>query len=309
MAGIEEDHNQSLPGDDETPDTPHFAPGRRLTFGLQGNREDVVYQGDYATLRALADSVDVGRSIETSTDGSEGVQTTLPQGESDTDPGGGSSTGVGYAKPFNVQLSRTNGNRGQLVVSFSQNTRKAVWTIDFVEVSKPIRTWHADRTDGAPDLADIRAWEENETANPQLYWAYMKDASTVLTGDTLDLAQMIASGIETYSLYVPVVTCTVNLSSPPDMQLGNTPGVISTPEAPNGWEDANGNTAEDIVNGLLNPRTGEAYEWLLSAVKVSTNSDGTYQLTKSWQAADSIDTRLYGLSAQSGGSQGGGGEA
>lgn len=307
--GIEDDHDPSLPdhgggtiggGGEDAPDT-HLAPGRRLTFGLQGNREEVVYQGDYAALRTLADSVEIGKVIDAApSGGTGGVETTLPQGSADSESSTGGSTGVGYAKPFNVQLSRTNGNRGQLVVSFSQNRQVALWTVDFVEVSKPIRTWHADKPEGKPDLAQIRQWEQNETANPGLYWAFKKDAANALTGDTLELAKMISQGIDTYSLYVPVVTCTVNLAEPPDL-LGNAPGVIDDPAAPNGWRDANDHRGADIIGNLVNPRTGTEYEWLLSAVKVSTNSDGTYQLTKSWQAADSIDERLYG-----GGDQGGG---
>ena len=306
--GIEDDHDPSLPdhgggtiegGGEDAPDT-HLAPGRRLTFGLQGNREEVVYQGDYAALRTLADSVEIGKSITSASSDGTGVATSLPLGASDTEASTGSTSGVGYAKPFNVQLTRTNGNRGQLVVSFSQNRQKAVWTVDFVEVSKPIRTWNADKQNGAPDLSQIRQWEQNETANPSLYWAFKYDSSHNMTGDTLLLAQMISKGIDSYSLYVPVVTCTVNLSEPPDL-LGNAPGVIDDPAAPNGWLDANEHRATDIIGNLVNPRTNTAYEWLLSAVKVSTNSDGTYQLTKSWQAADKIDENLYGSGGQGGG--------
>ena len=304
--GIEDDHDPSLPdhgggtieGGEDAPDT-HLAPGRRLTFGLQGNREEVVYQGDYAALRTLADSVEIGKSITSASSDGTGVENTLPQGSDDSESSTGSSAGVGYAKAFNMVLTRTNGNRGRLVVSFSQNRQVALWTVDFVEVSKPIRTWHADKPEGKPDLAQIRQWEQNETANPGLYWEFKKDSANALTGDTLELAKMISQGIDTYSLYVPVVTCTVNLSQPPDL-ADHVPGKIETPAAPNGWKDANEKDAEDIIGTLVNPRTNQAYQWLLCASKVNTNSDGTYLWTKSWQAADSIDERLYG-SGQGGG--------
>lgn len=302
--GIEDDHDPSLPdhgggtigGGEDAPDT-HLAPGRRLTFGLQGNREEVVYQGDYAALRTLADSVEIGKSITSASSDGTGVTTTLPQGSDNSEGSTGHAAGVGYAKPCNVQLSRTNGNRGQLVVSFSQNRKTSVWTVDFVEVSKPIRTWHADKTEGKPDLAQIRQWEQNETANPGLYWAFKKDSANELSGDTRALAEMISKGIDTYSLYVPVVSCTINVATPPNL-TDHAPGKIDNPDSPYGWNDANDNDVAKIIGDLENPRTGQPYQWLLCASKVSSNSDGTYQWTKSWQAADSIDERLYAVDGQ-----------
>lgn len=173
------------------------------------------------------------------------------------------------------------------------------WNVDFSEISKDIRSWISAPNGGgmtgvaaAAEQAKVRAWESLADNNPPDldHWGAMQypTGSTFanLTGAALKVAQKIMKGVQSYSIYAPVVTRTTVWPFKPDVtgKLGK----IDTPASRDGWTSYNGETYSF---------TGLADSWLKNVERSSPNGDGTFTLTEGWLGADEVDADLYGTGA------------
>lgn len=171
--------------------------------------------------------------------------------------------------------------------------------LDWTEVSKPIRTWRADKEDDAPDLGLIRRWEEQREANPAAYYDLKVDGKE-LEGGTRKLAWFISRGIETYPRYAPVLTMQLVVQGPQAAwEAQYRVGTVGDPACPLGWTDPAGRSAGAFLAGVLDPDGGTAYTWLLVKSVLSPRPDGSFTWNLAWQGADAIETGLYGTGGES----------
>ena len=192
--------------------------------------------------------------------------------------------------PLNTALSvsRKEGGLGELSHSYTALLKREMWTLDMAEVGKDIRTWLALQMGdaaAAPELAKIANWQAFKDAGDYERWQNFEydDSGNVLTGDTLVLAQKMMKGVDSYTIYAPVLTRTTLWASMPTD--AGVVGVIDTPSVRDGWEIIGANS--------LAAWTGLATAWLRTASRSSPNNDGTYSLVEQWTGADEIDGDLY----------------
>ena len=124
-----------------------------------------------------------------------------------------------WGTPFvaGVQAPRRQGKTWTMAVRVAQCRKAVMWTIDFAEIQKDIRTWMQDypRQDSAdpnpqtdpPDLSKLAQWERaKDIQDWDDYDAFKTVDGVALEGNTLELAQMIKKGIESYTIHTPVPT-------------------------------------------------------------------------------------------------------
>ncbi len=192
---------------------------------------------------------------------------------------------------------RVTGGLADLTLSTVEREEVVLWNLDFMEVQKPIRAWHADETETAkkPDLTKLSAWETfKEQAATRTYYDgyYWKDPSGVtgsssddcnLKDATLTLAKMIREeGIESFSVFTPVITKVTYLESVPD-DLGTDIGKICTPSDAN---DAFGSVDIEKLAAL-------ATQWLKNADRLQCALDGSLVRTEVWMGAKVWNEKLY----------------
>ena len=189
-----------------------------------------------------------------------------------------------------LSLSRKEGLLGELTHSFMYVLKREMWTLDMAEITKDIRTWLALKmgtVEAAPELAKIALWQATKDNGDYTTWANFKyydgsGAVQSLAGDTKKLAEKMIKGVDSYTIYAPVLTRSTTWATMPD-SVG-TVGVIETPAVREGWE---------IVGGNITEWVGLANAWLKTASRSNPNSDGTYNLIEQWTGADKIDGDLY----------------
>ena len=116
-----------------------------------------------------------------------------------------------------VSATRQNGGLGTLELTMSERETTEVWNLDFMEIQKPIRAWHADaeNEEDRPDLFALASWERLKDldgawkAYQGFYTSTEMSSSTQLTGATLTLAQKILKGVEAFNVYAPILTMMV----------------------------------------------------------------------------------------------------
>jgi hypothetical protein len=249
----------------------HLTVHKEVTIGLTSARKVDTWQGSFDELLAKAKTFDFANTVE---------DPDLPEGSSDT-----SGEAWGMPRIIDAKIVRETGGICRLTVVKVQNRHVAHISIDFTEVQRPIKTWHADKESGAPDLAAIREWEAKEETDYANYAAF-----TGLSGDTKTLAEMIVKGVEHYSVYRPVVTITLTTDDAPQLSLYPIGGVFTEgPSIPYGWTDIHGKTVADLIAGDY-----ENYMWVLGASRATPNADGTYQWVLQYQACDSVEEALFG---------------
>ena len=217
--------------------------------------------------------------------------------------GGGSATsGEAYAEARleNVSAPRRQGKLWTMQVTYSQVRYITIWSLDFADIDKPVKTW-LQGTPDAPDLAQLSQWElAKEKEDWANYDAYKTVDGVALDGNTLKLAKMIREeGIESYTLHTPVATCQVTYPTFPDGAGGILDKQFSElPKAPGGWPDMGGDDTDAIwtkINGLKDnwAGAGTAGVWLCTADPVHPNSDGTYTRSTQFTLATSANLDLY----------------
>lgn len=196
-----------------------------------------------------------------------------------------------------LSLTRKVAGLGELQIQVSALYKRDIWNIDFAEVSKDIRTWLVKKyTDSLGnvqkqvwnELGFIRQWEAEKEGGNYVEWAEFKyrdssDAWQTLTGDTKKLAEKMMRGVETYSTYWPVITRT---TLRPFLPVVGQIGKKCSPVYESGWVGFNN---EPLPQDWLDL----AKEWLKTAERSSSNSDGTFGLVEQWQGVDMIDNDLY----------------
>lgn len=260
-----------LTGGDADTSHVHLTVHKEVTLGIDGSRMVETWQGSWDEIIAKMKAIDPSAAV---------AEGDLPEGGSDT-----SGSGWGYAHVIEAKAVRETGGGGRLVVIMSQNRQAAKISIDFTEVQRPIKTWHADKESGAPDLAAIREWEAKADTNWNAYATFEG-----LSDDTKVLAEMIYKGIEHYSVYVPVVSITLTTEDAPQLSLYPIGNVYAAPEIPYGWTDIHGKTVADLIAG----EGTSDYVWVLGSSRATPNADGTYQWVLQYQACDSVEEALFG---------------
>lgn len=295
---------------EEPASTPHLRYEAVLRLSLTRRSEIHTWEGDEAAIVAKFLATKIGEVV--------------PEGETaylHLSAGGSPTSGEPWAEARVAEVSapRRQGKVWTMQVTVTQLRYLTIWTLDFADVDKPIRTWHAGTTNG-PDLAMLSKWE---LAGEKQDWTNYDDYKTVdgtsLTGETLDLAKMIREdGIESYTIHTPVATCQITYPTFPDGAGGLLDCWLPELPAPvGGWPDMGGYTesaVRDQIDGLKSGFGGSAGEdgvWLCTADPVHPNADGTFTRSTQFTLVSSVNENLYSQgdptaggfqSSQSGGS-------
>ena len=276
---------------------PHMRYEAQLQTSLIRRSEIQTWEGSQADIIALFNSAAAG-SLWTD------VQFLTNGG---SQPGEGDEWGLAHVSA--VSAPRRQGGIWTLQLTVTQLRYVMIWTLDYVEVAKPIRTWLAGTTD-APDLAQLKKWElAGEKEDWENYDNYQTVDGVALEGNTLTLAKMIREkGIESYTIHAPVATCQLNYATFPagvgaflDKQFSALPTIET------GWKDLCAGDP-DAVRQELDGLCPDGGAWLGAGDRVNPNADGSYTRTVQFTAANAIDENLYpsGGSGTGGGTEGGG---
>ena len=216
--------------------------------------------------------------------------------------GGSPTSGAAwdYARVTQVTAPRRQGKLWTMQITVSQVRYLTIWTLDFADIDKPIRTWLAG-TDDAPDLALLSKWE---LAGEKQDWANYDSYKTVdgeaLEDNTLKLAKMIREdGIESYTMHTPVVTCQATYGSFPDGAGGLLDKWLGElPRSAGGWPDMGGGSSDAVRVQLDHLKddwagAGAAGVWLCTADPVHPNADGSYLRSTQFTLATSVNEDLY----------------
>lgn len=175
-----------------------------------------------------------------------------------------------------------------------------IGTVDFAEISKPIKSWRSDIEDETerPNLAAIESWELfKEHGDEESYASYKCDVTLAdgthaenlsdINENTLKLAKLMREkGVESYTIHTPVVTMQmVYTEFPPG--VGSMLDMYYTGEIPqiDGYVSADAGFIES-VSSLKN-------KWLCTADRCNHNADGTNTRVIQFTGADDINPDLY----------------
>jgi len=207
------------------------------------------------------------------------------------DTGGHATLGKNYQEAIytGVQIKRKKGGLADAVIQVSLLYKVSIWGLDFVEVSKDVKTWLVEtykekqkEEEAYPWLTKIARWENYKLNDEwESYQKFKCGDNEYLTGDALTLAKKILKGVNTYSIYLPVVTrttCRCNL--PEFYEIG----FKSYPIDFDGFTPIAG----------VDPHFDDlASEWLKTTERVTTNGDSTFTVLEQWTGCDQVDPDLY----------------
>jgi hypothetical protein len=226
-----------------------------------------------------------------------------------------------WGTPFisNIAAPRRAGKTWTMAVTITQLRKVVQWTIDFAEIDKDIRTWRQNiqsldddkEQSEIPDLVKLAQWERAKDIQD---WTDYDDFKTVdgdeLEDATLELAQMIKRGIDSYTIHTPVPTMSFMYYD----GVSGTGKLLDTyltelPAGPQGWtelgraemwEQMNALTYQDAPSWSTDGTI--SYKWLCVADKAVPNGDGSYMRTIQWMRVDKVEDKLYnsGSSADGG---------
>ena len=222
---------------------------------------------------------------------------------------GGADDGWGTPYVGEVQAPRRQGKTWAMQVTVVQLRKVFVWTLDFAEIAKDIRTWRQDAAsdDGepqpaVPDLTKLAQWEKaKDIQDWDDYDAFKTVDGVPLEDATLDLARMIKKGIESYTIHTPVPTMTMRYYDE-IRDVGRLLDCYLTalPNGPEGWKELGGaNIHEQLQELTYNHNTGIpdigtiSYKWLCVADRATPNGDGSSTRTIQFMRADKVEEQLY----------------
>lgn len=204
------------------------------------------------------------------------------------------ASGQGYIRT-GVRFQVKEGNLFECDETIAYLLNREIWNMEWQEVSKDIRTWLTTPKGGMSvteaniALAHIANWEaQRDNQKWDLFNNFKYDdgvegsGGVALTGSALKVAQKIMKGVQSYSIWVPVVKRTTTWLYKPE--IPREIGAISTPVSRPGWSGFN-NEIMDF--------SGLATNWLKNVERTSSNSDGTFTLEEGWLGVDEIDPDLY----------------
>ena len=217
-----------------------------------------------------------------------------------------------WGTPFigGVQAPRRAGKTWAMQVTVVQLRKCVLWTLDFAEIQKDIRTWRQEIPviDGQqpgsdiPDLSKLAQWEKaKDVQDYKDYDAFKTVDGVALEGGTLELAQMIRKGIESYTIHTPVPTMTMRYFD----EVTGTGALLdkylsSLPSGPTGWEELGGADIQSQLNDLSSFHTDGAggvgtisYQWLCVSDKSTPNGDGSCTRVVQFMRVNKVEEKLY----------------
>lgn len=225
-----------------------------------------------------------------------------------------SSSDDDWGTPFigGVQAPRRAGSTWTMQVTVVQLRKCVLWTLDFAEIQKDIRTWRQDlpvagNDDPSPDIPDLSKLAQWERAKDTQDWDDYDDFKTVdgeaLQGGTLELAQMIRKGIESYTIHTPVPTMTMRYFD----EVKGTGALLDKyldglPSGPDGWKELGGAEVHSQLNDLTSFHTDGAggigtitYKWLCVSDKSTPNGDGSCTRVIQFMRVNEVEDKLYSM--------------
>jgi len=223
-----------------------------------------------------------------------------------------SSADASWGTPFigGVQAPRRSGKTWTMQVTVVQLRKCVLWTLDFAEIQKDIRTWRQDipvedgqePSDDIPDLSKLAQWERaKDTQDWDNYNNFKTVDGEALVGGTLELAQMIRKGIESYTIHTPVPTMTMRYYD----EVTGTGALLdkyltSLPTGPAGWDELGGAQMHSQMADLTEFHTDGAagvgtitYRWLCVSDKSAPNGDGSCTRVVQFMRINQIEEKLY----------------
>lgn len=209
-----------------------------------------------------------------------------------------------------VQAPRRTGGVWTMNVTVSQLRKCVLWTLDFAEIQKDIRTWRQDvnyteddqPSANTPDLSKLALWERAKAVNDDYdYKNFMTVDGVALDGATLELAKMIYKGIESYTIHTPVPTMTMRYFD----EITGTGALLDKylsdlPTGPSGWEELGGAKIRAQLNELKMYHTDgsggvgtDYYKWLCTSDKSTPNGDGSCTRVVQFMRVNSVEDKLY----------------
>ena len=187
----------------------------------------------------------------------------------------------------------------EATVQTTKFIKKAVWGVDFHQLSKNILTFtFPGETQAQLDarVTKIRGWEVLRDRNQipdylaYKYITYNEQGEEMgvaaLTGNDLEIAKKIQKGIQTYNRYYPTITLTRTSDEPFTDDLGSI-GKQSTPSIKGGGWTTHGNS--DQVKAALSMMK----YWVKTADNIITNPDASFTRREQWTGMDDLDQDLY----------------
>lgn len=190
--------------------------------------------------------------------------------------------------------SRKTGGLMDMHLQWTAFLKREFWNIEWQEVQKDIRTLlvppnasQSEILDASIELAHIANWEsQRDNQNWAMYsnFEYDDDGEAVkLEDDSLTVAQKILKGVNSYTLYVPVVTCTTTWANGKPVRLGTLNRYVTTLPTHSGWT-AHGQQPSDFM---------QSNKWLKQIDRTNNNPDGSVTLIEGWIGLDDLDPDLY----------------
>lgn len=193
-----------------------------------------------------------------------------------------------------ISPSRKVGGMLEVSLQWTAFLMREFWNIEWQEVQKDIRTLlvppNATQQQilaASIDIAHIANWEaQRDNQNWDMYQSFKYEdngTEVALDGDALVVAQKILKGVQTYTLYVPVVTCTTTWADGKPVRLGTLNQYVTSLPTHTGWS-AFGQDPSDFT---------EMSKWLKQIDRTSNNPDGSVTLVEGWVGLDDLDPDLY----------------
>lgn len=216
-----------------------------------------------------------------------------------------------WGKPYvaGVQAPRRAGGVWTMQVTVAQLRKAVLWTLDFAEIQKDIRTWMQNTaTDGAqpdssiPDLTKLAKWERAKASREDANYDEFKTVDgEALENATLELARMIKKGIESYTIHTPLPTMTFRYFD----GVSGTGELLDKyldklPTGPKGYQEIGGQSMVEQLDTLkiqhLDGSGGVgtiSYRWLVVSDKATPNGDGSYTRVVQFMRVDGVEGNLY----------------
>ena len=196
-----------------------------------------------------------------------------------------------WGTPFvgGVQAPRRHGKVWTMQVTVVQLRKCVLWTLDFAEVQKNIKTWMQnipvteDQSDySSPDLDNFKTVDGDE-----------------LTGRTRDLAEMIYKGIDSYTIHTPVPTLSMRYFD----EVEGTGALLdkylqALPTGPQDWKELGGANIHGQLDALKEVQMSGGtivYKWLCISDKATPNGDGSCTRMIQFMRVDEVEQNLYTL--------------
>ena len=212
-----------------------------------------------------------------------------------------------WGTPFvgGLQAPRRAGNVWTCAVTYVQLRKVVLWTLDFAEIQKDIRTWRQDLKQGdddtnpdIPDLAKLAQWERaKDIQDWSAYDNFQTVSGEALEDGTLELAKMIYKGIESYTIHAPVPTMTTRYFDEVTNVGRLLDKVLATiPLGPQGWEELGGADIHGQLDGLTHEDGASgtiSFKWLCTADKATPNGDGSSTRVVQFLRINKAEEALY----------------